>query len=176
MNRRIKSSIMLSRWTFTVFAAGLLSTPLLAEEINLPDELPVELQSKVLTNMSDDQALCSAFYQIVSECLNNTEPGKGNPYEQLSLIVLQRAATYLTLSNSTTLVNDGQEVNLEIVSETSLETLEIWYDRYRKEMLNKAMTCGNLSLLYSKHLEPCNNYYTDADSLLQKWVTELLQE
>jgi hypothetical protein len=138
------------------------------------NDVPSEIKTQILTNMSDDLAVCSAFYQIVSECVNNTEPGKGEGFEKASLSAAQKAALLLTLSNQDTLVAAGKEVDGKEVAEKSAQTVHLWYERYLKSMGDEMLTCANISLLLDKHLDPCGEYMNDLETLREKWTKELV--
>ena len=102
--------------------------------------LSFQTKVRVLTNVADDFAQCSTYYQIVSECMNNTVKGSGDNVNSLSLEVMYLSAMALIMTNSLTLSEAGKEVDKEKVSGTSAQTVVSWISRYKQEMQDEIQT------------------------------------
>jgi len=66
-------------------------------------------------------------------------------------------------------------VGAEKIAESSSKAVNNWYQRYKQEMLNEALTCSNISLLTIKFLEPCNLYFNNPDALQEKWTKKFTE-
>ena len=78
-------------------------------------KLPKEQASRILTNTATDMASCAAFYQVVSQCLNNTESGKGVGFEKMATNSLMLSSVMLNTSNALTLgpdIEKGEQFNV----------------------------------------------------------------
>lgn len=138
-------------------------------------QLPKEQASRIATNMATDMASCSAFFLHVSQCMNNTEPDSGSGFEQRSEQSLQMAAVLLRIANTLTFQADGKDFDEQKLWEKTQETVFLWFKRDHAEMLDEIMTCSNISLLSTKHLDPCIAWFDDPDVLMQKWTDELVE-
>jgi hypothetical protein len=155
-----------------IFALVVSTTTATATELA---DIPIEKKSQIFLNMATDIATCSAFYQYVSQCMNNTEPDSGSGYEMQSIDALQSAAIMLMLSNTITLNANGEEYDQEKMQETSARTVHNWFKRDHESMIEETMTCSNISILTNKHLLPCNEWVKNPDALFQKWSDEIIK-
>ena len=140
------------------------------------DDLPKEQASRITTNTATDMASCSAFFLHVSQCMNNTEPDSGSGFEQRSEQSLQMAAVLLRIANTLTFQADEKDFDEQKLWKKTQETVFLWFKRDHAEMLDEMMTCSNISLISTKHLDPCIAWFDDPDVFMQKWIDELASE
>ena len=140
------------------------------------DELSPEIRARVMTNMADDMANCAAFYRHIVQCLENSNSDSAQAYEAMGVQALKSASTYLYMSNVVTLTADQQQIDHTKLMESSGDSVLNWFNRDYESMLAESKTCGNISILYTQHLESCNAYLADTDVLTEKWINKITSE
>ena len=156
-----------------IILLGLSVSTLHAQSI---ENLSPEAASRVYTEVAGELQVCSAYFQLASECMNNTQAGAGDKMKQLSDRTLENAAVILLMSSTLTLEINGQEYDQAKLWDKTQVSAFRNYERNYNAMTSEMMTCQNLSILSTKHLDPCVSHYQDPDALVAKWVKKLSLE
>ena len=157
----------------TIFILVVFSSTLHAQSI---ENLSPETASRVYTEVAGELQVCSAYFQLASECMNNTRAGAGDKMKQLSDRTLENAAVILLMSSTLTLGIKGQEYDqAKLWDKTQVSAFRNYESAYNA-MISEMMTCQNLSILSTKHLDPCVSHYDNPDALVNSWVKKLSTE
>ena len=166
---------------FVMWLVLMISLPAVASggPLNL-DGLSKEDMTRVMLNVSEEQAYCGALLRIFAHCANQTEPGAGDQLTILSDQLIQTGpmlhmfATefYRRQANPsvTTMTSSEQEAALTRANEVFMSKL----GQHANEINAEVGSCTNLVALKRSKISWCRNTVVgDTDVHMQSWVDEL---
>lgn len=121
------------------------------------------LIKRINDNVSHDYVTCAAYFAIISGALNASgEKESSDNYESIA----KKAVSFAVIA-----AEEGRES--EVAQKVTLSRLKLEMQGMKKEIYGDY---SNMSILMSKHSEPCTEAMNNPEVVYNKWLTKLTSE
>jgi len=122
-------------------------------------------RSRLLINIGEDYAYCSAMTSGFAHCINNTEPGAGDEWQSFAVSLIDNGMTFHAMS---VLVSDPDaDVDL------AYQAFGAKVQNHSDEITAKTGNCANYVSLHKNAIQECVAMPKDVVGHTTKWMNEL---
>lgn len=129
------------------------------------DHLTDTQKSRLMVNVAEDYAHCSAITTIWAHCINNTKPGAGDEWESIGNTFLTAGSLY----HHASIAISDPDADIDI----SREAFYMKMQNHATEINAETGSCANYYSMHKVAIQECAAMPKDVESHITKWMNEL---
>lgn len=129
------------------------------------EHLSEKQKARLMVNMAEDFAHCSAITTIWAHCINNTEPGAGDQWENIGNAFLATGSMYHHMSIAVT--DPAADID------KSRKAFYMKMQNHATEINAETGSCANYYSMHKDTIQECVAMPEDVEAHITQWLNEL---